>query len=180
MLSSDGEAIAAKATPLPHSLSGEGNGSGRNIAHLISAWWPVAIGIAIIALESTEMMGSDHTSHPLRWLFELLFGHVPDTRWNLIHHYIRKSGHFVGYGLLCLTWLRAWLLSVPRFCFVQVAALAILSTAIVACCDEWHQLFLPNRTSSPLDVLLDCCGAVTTTFLTSLIQRLCKPGLLSK
>jgi VanZ family protein len=30
----------------------------------------------------------------------------------------------------------------------------------VASLDEWHQSFLPNRTSSPWDVLLDCSGAL--------------------
>ena len=30
----------------------------------------------------------------------------------------------------------------------------------MASADEYHQTFLPNRTGSPWDVLLDCCGAV--------------------
>jgi len=36
--------------------------------------------------------------------------------------------------------------------------LALLSTGLLASWDEWHQSFLPNRTSSPWDVLLDCTG----------------------
>jgi len=42
-------------------------------------------------------LGSDHTSGPLRWLFESIF--VPyQCPVELLHHLIRKSGHFLGYG----------------------------------------------------------------------------------
>ncbi len=74
--------------------------SGRGLRFYISAWLPVAIGISVIALESTIWFGADQTSTPLRRVYEFLFGQVSDVRWPAIHHLIRKSGHFVGYGLL--------------------------------------------------------------------------------
>lgn len=131
----------------------------------ISAWLPVAIGVAVIALESTTWFGADQTSGPLRHIFEAIFGPISDARWDPIHHYIRKSGHFVGYGLLGLTWLRAWWIVLRTFAFWRCAFLALAATALVASCDEWHQAFLPNRTGSPWDVLLDCCGAVVAILL---------------
>jgi VanZ family protein len=134
--------------------------SRRGVKFWISAWLPVAIGVALIMLESTEYFGANHTSGPLRWLFQLLFGSVGDARWDSIHHYIRKSGHFLGYGAIGLAWLRAWRMTFPDFRFVANAALALLGTGLLASWDEWHQSFLPNRTSSPWDVLLDCLGAL--------------------
>lgn len=125
----------------------------------ISAWWPVAVGIAIVFMESTPYFGSDRTSHPLRWLVQLVFGPLSDTTWDFLHHLMRKSGHFLGYGLLGLAWLRAWRMTLPGARFLSQAGLALLGTALVAGWDEWHQSFLPNRTGSPWDVLLDCCGA---------------------
>ena len=71
----------------------------------IKVWLPVAIGIAVIAFESTEPFGSDHTSYPLRVIFEALFGHVSSARWEVIHLCIRKSGHFIGYGPVSYTHL---------------------------------------------------------------------------
>jgi len=127
----------------------------RGPRFLIGAWWPVAVGIAVIAVESTEYFGADRTSHPLRVLFEALFGPIADARWQQIHHYIRKSGHFFGYGALGLTWLRAWWMSFPRLRFFPACGLALAGTVLVASWDEWHQTFLPNRTASPWDVLLD-------------------------
>ena len=138
----------------------------------MSAWFPVALGIAVIVMESTEFMGADHTTGPLRWFFESVFGHVSDARWDILHHYIRKSGHFVFYGLLGLAWLRAWWMTLPRLRYLQVAVLGLLGTALVASCDEWHQTYLPNRTGSVWDVLLDCCGAITLQLLVYIYMRL--------
>jgi VanZ family protein len=36
---------------------------------------------------------------------------------------------------------------------------------LIASCDEFHQTFLPNRTGSPWDVLLDCCGGLLVQLL---------------
>jgi VanZ family protein len=133
----------------------------RSVRFWINVWLPVAIGIAVIALESTTWFGADRTSGPLRYIYEALFGPVSNAKWPTIHHFIRKSGHFVGYGFLCLTWLRAWWMVLAHrvSAFSRSASLALAATAFVASCDELHQGFLPNRTGTPWDVLLDCCGA---------------------
>jgi VanZ family protein len=147
----------------------------RRLVFWISAWLPVALGIAVIVLESTEMLGADHTDGPLRTIYQYFFGHVSRARWEVIHHYVRKTGHFVGYGLIGLAWLRAWWMSLPRSRFLQDAFLALLGTALIASGDEYHQSFLPNRTSSPWDVLLDCCGALTVQLIVYVYMRLARP-----
>jgi VanZ family protein len=140
-----------------------------------STWWPVALGICVILTESTEMLGADHTSGPLRRLFEAIFGHVANARWELFHHYIRKTGHFTGYGAIGLAWLRAWWMTLPGSRFLQDSSLALLGTAAIASLDEWHQTFLPNRTGSPYDVLLDCCGALTLQLIVYVYFRIARP-----
>jgi VanZ family protein len=143
----------------------------RGLRFYLSAWVPVLIGIGVIMLESTVWFGADHTSGPLRKIFEALFGHISDARWEIIHHSIRKSGHFLGYGLLGLAWLRAWWMTLPRSHYLSDALLALLGTALIASCDEWHQTYLPNRTGTPWDVLLDCCGAIALELLAYLVVR---------
>jgi len=76
----------------------------------VSAWLPVLLGILMIAVESTEWMGADHTGNPLRILYQAIFGRVSNAEWETIHHYLRKTGHFVGYGLIGLAWLMMWAL----------------------------------------------------------------------
>jgi VanZ family protein len=123
-------------------------------------------------MESTMYFGSDRTSGPLRWVWEHIFGRVTDVRWETLHHYIRKSGHFLGYGIMGLLWLRAWWMSLPRAGFLLDAVLALLGTGLVASLDECHQAFLPNRTGVPSDVLLDCSGAIVLLLLFFLLRRL--------
>ena len=97
-----------------------------------------------MALESTPAFGSDRTSGPLRWLVQLVFGQLNDPTWEIVHHLIRKTGHFVGYGVLGWVWLRAWRMTFPGARFLSHAGLALLGTALVASWDEWHQ-YLPAQ-----------------------------------
>jgi VanZ family protein len=140
----------------------------------VGAWWPVAIAVCVIIFESTMLFGADRTSGPLRWVWEHIFGHVSNHRWAILHHYIRKTGHFLGYGTMGLLWLRAWWMTLPRAGILLNALLALFGTALVASLDEFHQSFLPNRTGIPSDVLLDCCGAVVLLML-FLVLRLLRP-----
>jgi VanZ family protein len=170
MSSNDRGATAAER--IAHSEPAAGSHLGpKGAGYWISSWLPVLIGVGVIAIESTAMFGADHTSGPLRKVFEALFGPVGDWRWGTIHHYIRKSGHFIGYGALGLVWLRAWRMSLPELSFLSQAGLALIGTALVASWDEWHQTFLPNRTGSPYDVLLDCCGAAAMMGMAWLYMR---------
>ncbi len=147
----------------------------RDARFWVSAWLPVLLGILVICVESTEWLGANYTDSPLRLVYQAIFGHVSNAQWELIHHYIRKSGHFLGYGLIGLAWLRAWWMSLPHSRFVPDALLALLGTALVASADEFHQSFLPNRTSTPWDVLIDCSGALTLQLLVYIFMRAFRP-----
>jgi VanZ family protein len=146
----------------------------------VRTWLPVVVGILMIMVESTEWMGADNTTGPLRTFFQAIFGHVTDAQWDTIHHIIRKSGHFVGYGLIGLAWLRAWWMTLPKSHFLPDALLALVGTALIATADEYHQSFLPNRTSSAWDVLIDCSGAVTLQLMVYVFMRLARPKRLAR
>jgi VanZ family protein len=45
------------------------------------------------------------------------------------------------------------------------ATIAVLGTALVASLDEWHQSFIPSRTGTPRDVLLDTCAGIAAQIL---------------
>jgi len=129
-------------------------------------WIPALAGIAVIVAESTATMSAENTS---RWLLPLwvkLFGPISAARWAVVHHYIRKTGHFVGYGSVSLGFFDSWRVTLEhwwqewRVRWRYAAGLALLSTLLLASWDEWHQSFLPGRTSSARDVGLDFGGAV--------------------
>jgi len=152
----------------------------RGAQFWVSAWLPVLLGILMIAVESTEWMGSDHTDNVLRSLYQAMFGQVSTAEWEGIHHFLRKSGHFIGYGLIGLAWLRAWWMTLPNSRFLPDAFLALLGTALIACADEFHQSFLPNRTSTPWDVLIDCSGAITLQLMVYIFMRVSRPKRLAR
>jgi VanZ family protein len=133
---------------------------------LILHWIPALIGIGVILVESTATMSAENTS---RWLLPLwikLFGPISPERWEVVHHYIRKTGHFTGYGMVSLGFFDSWRVTMEqrwpelRMRFRNSAGLAVLSTLLLASWDEWHQSLLPNRTSSVRDVGIDFCGAI--------------------
>jgi VanZ family protein len=148
---------------------------------LLLHWIPALVGISIILVESTATMSAANTS---RWLLPIwvkLFGPISPERWEIVHHYIRKSGHFVGYGGVSLGFFEGWRVTLERFGadwqirFRNAAGLALLSTLLLASWDEWHQSFLPGRTSSAKDVALDFCGAVAAHLLLYLIATITRP-----
>jgi VanZ family protein len=160
--------------------SSEPGQSRRGRRYWISAWMPVLFCACVISVESTAAFGADHTTGPLRHIWEWIFGVIADDRWEIFHHLIRKTGHFIGYGLIGLAWLRAWWMTFPRGSFLQHASLAFMGTAFIASCDEFHQSFLPNRTGTPYDVLLDCTGATILMCVTWLILRVGAPKRLAR
>jgi VanZ family protein len=142
----------------------------------LNVWVPVILAIGIICVESTNTFSAQHTSDWLRPFLERWFGAFKDANWAVFHHHLRKSGHFIGYGTVGFTFLRAWLHTLdrrgPRALLpwrLEASILAILSTAIVASGDEFHQTFIPSRTGTPLDVLLDTTGATALCLLVWLI-----------
>ena len=148
--------------------------------HWLTAWLPVMIGAALITMSSSDAFSAQHTSGPFRWMFEHLFGPVSNGRWSMIHNHIRKTGHFFGYGTFGLLWLRAWWMTMPRFRYLQAALLALLCTGLVASADEFHQTFIPARTGSPRDVLLDCCGVIVLEVFVYLVMRIFSPRQLAR
>ena len=126
-------------------------------SNLLRAWWPASVWIGLIAFESTDLFSAKNTGSTLYTLLTRLFGDINLYDFLVFHHYLRKTGHVVGYGMLSLLLLRGW-----RATFGQTQALlwctALLSwlgTAFVASMDEWHQSFIPSRTGTWRDAVLD-------------------------
>ena len=137
----------------------------RGLRSYLSAWLPVVLAIGCIALESQPLFGADHTSGPLQTIVEWFTGPLTRDQWWHVHLAIRKTGHFTGYGLVSLTWFRAiWMSYRTGRSWgarkLTAHLLAMVGTFLVASGDEFHQSFLPNRTGTPVDVLIDCSGAL--------------------
>jgi VanZ family protein len=144
-------------------------------------WLPAVLSVLVIVMESTATMSAANTSRVLYPLWIKLFGPVSMAEWAQIHHYIRKTGHFVGYGCVSLAFFYSWRQTLYHMAvkhwtlWRRASVLAVLSTLIIASLDEFHQSFLPSRTSSPIDVCIDLSGAITAQLLLLLVIQLLLP-----
>ncbi len=131
-------------------------------------WLPPLLWIAVIATGSSDLMSSAHTGLWLNDVIKAVIGHpLPAPEFAELHFLLRKSAHLLEYGILSALWFRA-LRGDDRRWRISWAVTAILLTAAVASLDEWHQAYIPSRTSSPRDVLIDTTGAT----LAQIIMRL--------
>ncbi len=142
----------------------------------LRTWLPVLACATVLAIESTSYLGADHTSDPLQSAAEAIFGYDVGLHWGLIHHLIRKTGHFVGYGIFAMACFRGfWMMlegTVSRVLRqMRAHGLAIVATFLAAGADELHQSFLPNRTGQFSDVLLDTLGAMAMCLVLFLAMR---------
>lgn len=130
--------------------------------NLLRAWWPALVWIGLITIESTDSFSSRNTGSMMYMLVTRLFGKINFYHFLIFHHYLRKTGHVLGYGMLSLLLLRGWRASFGRVhtLLLRAALLSWLGTASVAALDEWHQSYIPSRTGTIWDVALDTLAGV--------------------
>jgi len=103
------------------------------------------------------MFSSKNTGSMLYALLTRIFGPIDLYSFLVFHFYLRKTGHVLGYGMLALLLLRGWraTLGYSRDLLMRSSVLAWVGAAFVASLDEWHQSFIPSRTGTVHDVILD-------------------------
>lgn len=120
------------------------------------------------------MLSAHNTGRILYPILHFLFG-IDRMHFGYWHFYIRKSGHVFGYGTLSILLFRAWRATLPALNNVswtfRWANISILGTALVASLDEWHQSFIPSRTGTVRDVVLDTCAGIAAQVLVLLWLR---------
>jgi VanZ family protein len=138
---------------------------------LVSKWVPVIAWMLLIFAGSSDALSAEHTSRFLipflRWLDPAISYHTIA----LIHFTLRKIGHFTEYAILAaLLWraLRGTFTTLSRS-LVSVSTFVIAAT--FAASDEFHQSYIPSRTSSAHDVMIDCFGVLIAVLLCAILSR---------
>ena len=142
--------------------------------HVLKAWIAAILWLIVIAIESSAWLSAHNTSRILYPLLHFLFG-LDWEHFEHVHFFIRKGGHVFGYGLLSILLFRAWRETLPvasgtRWT-LRWANIAVLGTGLVASLDEWHQSFIPSRTGSVRDVVLDSCAGIGAQILVLLWMK---------
>jgi len=132
----------------------------RHLRSILWYWVPAVAWMGMVLLASTDTFSAKHTGEILRAVLAWTIGQLDAATFGLLHFLIRKSAHFTEYAILSALWFRALRVRLSSPWRIQWALLGVVISVTVAVLDEWHQSFVPSRTSSADDVLLDFCGAL--------------------
>ena len=127
---------------------------------ILTYWLPAAAWAAVILAASSDALAASRTASWLGVIVEEIVGHpLPARQFDVLHFLIRKTAHLTEYAILGGLLFRAMRAGAATRWTRRWSAAAIALAAAVAAVDELHQLFVPSRTGTPADVLLDCAGA---------------------
>lgn len=119
----------------------------------LTAYAPLIIWTIVVLGLGSGMATMSETSRIIRPLLEFLFPSASPETLTFYHGIIRKLAHVFEYALLAILAVRAFAGSRMRYVFAVIFALT------VATADEINQSFNPQRTGTPIDVLIDLAGA---------------------
>jgi VanZ family protein len=124
----------------------------------VKYWLPAIAWACLISTLSTDIFSSEHTSRFILPVLHWLFPRAGTETLELLHAVIRKTAHLTEYFVLGVLLHRA-LRGDDRGWKLNWALWAIVIAATYASLDEFHQSFVPSRTASPWDALIDTVGA---------------------
>jgi VanZ family protein len=124
----------------------------------VKNWLPAIAWACLISFLSTDVFSSEHTSRFIIPLLHLLIPQASAETLEVMHAIIRKSAHLTEYFILGVLLHRA-LRGDERGWKLRWALWAIAIAAAYASLDEFHQSFVPSRTASPWDALIDTIGS---------------------
>ncbi len=134
-------------------------------------WLPAVLWGAMLLLIFYFSSQAGSPENSAGWIRALLARFAPtlaeqitEAQLHLLNYIFRKTGHGTGYFLLTL--LGYWAFR-GSFGMEGVRALrwAIATSLLRAVIDEIHQAFVPGRTGTPVDVLIDAVGITLAAWL---------------
>lgn len=133
----------------------------------ITAWVLFAFWLILIFYFSNQpgSVSSDLSNNVLK----TILNNLAVSNFNVLAGILRKLAHFTEYFILSILTLN--LLKQYYEIEAREFMLVMLFCFFYACTDEFHQLFILNRGSSFLDVLLDYTGSLLYLTLNGFIRN---------
>jgi VanZ family protein len=136
----------------------------------LSRYGPLVVWAALIFVGSSSVLSASHTSivlRPVIWLFP----NVSEATLAAIHFFVRKGGHLTEYAILALLAARAFRTSSREFLRSRWFWVSLLFVVAYSLSDEFHQSFVPSRTASIYDSMIDSAGGLTALVLLVVRKR---------
>ena len=127
--------------------------------------------MALIFVCSTDLMSAEHTSRFLIPFLRWLDPNISGETLLQVHFYMRKAAHVSEYAVLAALLYRALVNTILKRRALLSAAIVLFVCSVYAMTDEFHQSFVPSRTSSARDVVIDSVGALFGLLVIHRFQR---------
>ena len=132
----------------------------ENQPAIFKTWLPVVLWMSVIFGFSTDYFSGSNTSGFLAPLLLSVFPSLSAMQIDAIHFALRKFAHWSEYFILAVLLLRVLRVNFPRRPRLSLFGWCIALATLYAASDEWHQSFVPSRTASIGDVMIDAFGAI--------------------
>jgi len=131
------------------------------VSDRLSRYGPLVIWAVLIFIGSSDLLSSSHTSGFIVRPLHLLFPGASEETLAIIHFLLRKLGHFTEYAILALFAARAFRGSSIASLSKKWFLVSLVFVIVYALTDEFHQMFVPTRTASIFDSMIDSLGGLT-------------------
>jgi VanZ family protein len=127
----------------------------------LTHYLPLIAWLAFISFASSDSFSAGNTSRIIGPLILWLLPNTSPETLAVVHFITRKLAHFTEYAILGYLAARAFRTS-PRPAISSrwflISATLLITFALI---DEYHQSFVPTRTGSIYDSLIDMAGGLT-------------------
>jgi VanZ family protein len=126
------------------------------------SWLPTLLWLCLLASFSTDTFSAEHTGSVLWKILHFVYPGISLRQFEVLHFFVRKTAHFTAYGMLSVFAYFSWkaTLPSPKNWTLRWCLLALAVTLVAGSLDEFHQSFVPSRTSSVRDVMIDVTGGL--------------------
>jgi VanZ family protein len=154
---------------------------------LVFNWWPAIAWLCVLLAESTDLASAHNTDGLLYTVISFVDPHVSRAFVDVLNEVLRKTGHFLGYGVLSVLVFfalrntnrdrirrvvnRAWGTCLRDLWRPEWSFIGTMAAIGMATYDEIHQSFIPSRTGRWQDVIIDTSGAIALQLVVYLLAN---------
>ncbi|MEW6068346.1 MAG: VanZ family protein [Nitrospirota bacterium] len=131
--------------------------------YFIAYWLPPLIWMGFM-FPTNDALTADSTSFIIIPLIKLLMPNASQYTLDTLHELVRKASHFISYGFLTLLLFRAFRGKTKIFYWKWIFYAGLISISY-GFLDEFSQAFIPSRTGSLYDWLIDSSGIIFTSVI---------------
>jgi VanZ family protein len=131
----------------------------------VSHYLPLIAWLAFISFASSDNFNAGNTSRIIGPLILWLFPNTSPETLDVVHFIMRKIAHFTEYAILGFLAARAFRTSSHHAIKQRWFLICVSLVVVYALLDEYHQSFVPSRTASIFDSMIDMTGGLTALLI---------------